>query len=143
VHTPSSFRLTGLLSLCFLIFTGIASSAHADFTATLQSVRSGKCVDVSGSSQANRATIIQYSCHAGDNQRIRFEQFPDTDDYLLRFQHSEKCLEIPINNTQNGTDVYQTDCHANKNQRWRIEELGNNQIRIVQVQSGKVLDVEG
>ncbi len=128
--------------ISLLTLIGFSGAANADFIASLQSVHSGKCLDVSGSSQANNATIIQYSCHDGDNQKMRFEQFPGTDTYLLRFQHSQMCAEIPNNNGNNGTDIRQAHCHANKNQRWRIADIGGGENTLTLVQSGKLLDIE-
>lgn len=130
-----------LISLLALM--GLSGVAQADFIASLQSVNSGKCIDVSGSSQANNAAIIQYTCHGGNNQKMRFEQFPGSDTYILRFQHSQMCVEIPNNNSNNGTDIRQAQCHANKNQRWRLADIGAGQYTLTLVQSGKVLEVAG
>lgn len=132
-----------VMFVSLLTLMGLSGIAQADFIASLQSVNSGKCMDVSGGSQANNAVIIQYSCHGGDNQKVRFEQFPETDTYLMRFQHSQMCAEIPNNNQNNGTDIRQAQCHANKNQRWRLTDIGSDQFTLTLVQSGKLLDVEG
>ncbi|APU17509.1 MULTISPECIES: RICIN domain-containing protein [Actinoalloteichus] len=79
--------------------------------------RTGKCMDLAGSSTANGARVIQYNCHNGWNQQW---EAVDTGDYLYQFRNRRtgKCLDVANGSTANGSALVQWDCHGGANQRW-------------------------
>jgi hypothetical protein len=111
---------------------------------------SGKCMDVSGPSTANGATIYQWTCHSGFNQQWRFQQDWFSDGYFLMVaRHSNKCADVAGVSTANGARVHQWTCHNGANQQWSIgpgpgggfPRPGNYRYQIRNRHSGKCLEV--
>lgn len=93
---------------------------------------SGKCVDVSGASQANGAGLIIWSCHTGANQRWTL-----TPSAELRIYSDTKCMDAGA--SQDGTRVTINSCNGGNSQKWVFNSNGT----ISNVQSGRCLDVNG
>jgi len=77
-------------------------------------IRDNFCIDVSGGSHANGATLIAHDCHVGDNQRWTY----NSQEQSLRVKHSGKCLDVPGGNGFAGQQVRQWDCLNNGAQKW-------------------------
>jgi hypothetical protein len=102
---------------------------------------SGKCIDVSGASNADGADLISYDCHGGSNQL--FWAFAQGDGrYVFVNASSGKCLD-QAPGSRDGLDVTQWACHFGDNQRWRAESAGGSYLKLVNEQSGRVLELSG
>jgi galactose oxidase len=75
----------------------------------LKSVSTGFCVDVSGKSESNGASILQWSCSTGENQRWYFRALTGGN-YQLQAQHSAKCLRVSGGSTSSGAGFVQDNC---------------------------------
>ncbi len=56
-------------------------------------------------------------------------------------RHSNKCMDVPSNS--DGAKLQQWDCHGGNNQKFRVQGGTNGIYNLVNVQSGKCLDVTG
>ncbi len=100
-------------------------------TSALKGVGSGRCLDVSGASQANGAQAQIWDCNGQANQ-----QWTSTGSGELRV-YGNKCLDVNGAATADGTTVIIWDCNGQNNQKWRINSDGT----ITAVGAGKCLDV--
>ena len=102
---------------------------------------SGKCLDVYGGSTDDAATIIQWSCHGGPNQRWRLE--PTGDGYVrLIATHSGKALDVYGASTDDGAVLIQWPPHSGTNQQWQLQPAGSGYYSIAARHSGKMIDVD-
>jgi glucose/arabinose dehydrogenase len=105
--------------------------AEAATGTTVVGVGSGRCLDVIGQSQADRAGVNIYDCNGQANQAWTFTAAGE-----LRVYDTPKCLD----QSASAPAVAQIfTCNGGANQRWRLESDGS----IVGVQSGQCLDVTG
>ncbi|MEV0143800.1 MULTISPECIES: ricin-type beta-trefoil lectin domain protein [unclassified Nonomuraea] len=102
-------------------------------TSALKAVGSGRCLDVSGASQANGAQAQIWDCNGRPNQ-----QWTPTGSGELRV-YGGKCLDVNGAGTADGTTVITWDCNGQNNQKWRL----NNDGTITAVGANKCLDVSG
>ncbi|MEV6243610.1 RICIN domain-containing protein [Lentzea sp. NPDC051838] len=83
---------------------------------------SGKCLDLNGGSVDNGATVIQWNCHNGSNQRwdivLPTGVDPGTYDGPIMFRNlaTGKCLDLNGGSSANGTAFIQWDCKGSDNQ---------------------------
>jgi hypothetical protein len=61
------------LFMFFMTGYGRCSADEAGGYSLIIAKHSGKCLDVNGASTGDSASIIQHSCHGGDNQLWRIE----------------------------------------------------------------------
>jgi hypothetical protein len=110
-------------------------------TMSMQSVSSGKCVDVSGRSLLNGAVVWQYACQDVPNQKW---QFNDKGNGLFEIVslNSGKCLEVAGSSKSNGAGIDQSTCNAAANQRWKLTN-SSGKYALASQSSGKCLDVAG
>jgi hypothetical protein len=115
----------------------------SDASYDIQSVHSGRSIDVKDFSLADGAAIQQWGYGGGFNQR--WVPVPQGNgEYLLKSTlHSGKCLDVDGWSTANGANIIQWPCHGGANQRFRLNHAGNGQFSVVSVHSGKCLDVAG
>ncbi|GLX97325.1 PHB depolymerase family esterase [Herbidospora sp. NBRC 101105] len=99
----------------------------------LKGVGSGRCLDVSGNSQANGAPIQIWDCNGRANQ-----QWTSTAAGELRV-YGGKCLDVTGAGTADGTAVTIWDCNGQNNQKWRLNADGS----ITAIGANKCLDVVG
>ncbi|WP_062357770.1 extracellular catalytic domain type 1 short-chain-length polyhydroxyalkanoate depolymerase [Herbidospora yilanensis] len=99
----------------------------------LKGVGSGRCLDVSGASQANGAQVQIWDCNGRPNQ-----QWTTTTSSELRV-YGGKCLDVNGAGTADGSGVIIWDCNGQNNQKWRLNSDGT----ITAVGAGKCLDVSG
>ncbi|MFF0772339.1 ThuA domain-containing protein [Nonomuraea wenchangensis] len=102
-------------------------------TSALKGVGSGRCLDVSGASQANGAQAQIWDCNGQNNQR-----WTSTAASELRV-YGNKCLDVNGAGTADGTAVIIWDCNGQNNQKWRLNADGT----ITAVGANKCLDVSG
>ncbi|MFI7454366.1 ricin-type beta-trefoil lectin domain protein [Nonomuraea sp. NPDC049714] len=102
-------------------------------TSALRGVGSGRCLDVSGASQANGAQAQVWDCNGQPNQR-----WTATSAGELRV-YGGKCLDVNAAGTADGTAVIIWDCNGQNNQKWRLNADGS----ITAIGANKCLDVNG
>ncbi|GAA0378493.1 hypothetical protein Acor_69680 [Acrocarpospora corrugata] len=100
-------------------------------TVEIVGTQSGRCIDVSGGSNANGAAVHLWDCHGGANQR-----WTRTSSKQLTV-FGNKCLDAYGQGTANGTQVVIWDCNGQANQQWNVNANGT----ISGVQSGLCLDL--
>ena len=121
-----------------------SSIAKADFTTTVQSVHSGKCLEVAGGSNANGANVQQWDCADVDQQRLTFIPVANKPDvYTIQFEHSDQCLDVSGGSTENAASLIQWPCHGGLNQQFKLNSEGNNTYSLTIQHSNRVVDVEG
>ncbi|WP_182909860.1 arabinofuranosidase catalytic domain-containing protein [Microbispora sp. H13382] len=115
-----------------LVATALTWAAPASAATTpLVGVGSGRCLDVSGASQANGAQVNIWDCNGQANQ-----QWTTTSAGELRV-YGNKCLDVYGGGTADGTAVIIWDCNGQNNQKWRLNADGT----ITAVGANKCLDV--
>jgi poly(3-hydroxybutyrate) depolymerase len=97
----------------------------------IRGVGSGRCLDVSGASQANGAAAQLWDCNGQANQ-----QWTSSAAGELRV-YGNKCLDVSNQSTANGALVQIWDCNGQSNQKWRLNSDGT----ITAVAANKCLDV--
>ncbi len=118
-------------------------TAEANFVASVQSAHSGKCMTVSGASQANGANVEQQDCDGSSHQTINFNLVPgETDIYTLTFAHSSQCADVFGGSIDDGATLIQWPCHGGNNQKFELDALGNDEYALIAQHSGKVAGVE-
>ncbi|WP_347605029.1 lectin [Acrocarpospora sp. B8E8] len=111
---------------------GTPSPSPSPSTATpIRGVGSGRCLDVTGVSQANGALAQIWDCNGQNNQ-----QWTSTSTSELRV-YGNKCLDVNNAGTADGTTVIIWDCNGQNNQKWRFNSDGT----ITAIGAGKCLDV--
>ena len=86
---------------------------------TVQSLSSGKCLDVAKGSKADGAPVIQYDCHEGPNQKWRVQEAAE-DSYRIVNANSGQCLQAHGGATAAGTPVVQAPCDGRPGQLWAL-----------------------
>ncbi|WP_405717980.1 family 43 glycosylhydrolase [Streptomyces sp. NBC_01537] len=108
---------------------------------TITNRNSGKCLDVSGSSTADGADVIQYTCNGGANQKWRIEDQANDTSRLVNVA-TGKVLDTANCGTADGTNLQQWSWLNNNCQKFRlIYTATGGWVRIVNENSGKVADV--
>ncbi|MFC8358588.1 RICIN domain-containing protein [Streptomyces griseorubiginosus] len=104
--------------------------------------RSGKVLDVSGSSTADGGAVIQYTWTGGANQRWKL--LPDHDgSFRLSNANSGKVLDVPGGSTSNGTALDQSSDTNGTHQWWRLVPAATSgYYRLVNIKSGLCADVQ-
>ncbi|MGC4806157.1 RICIN domain-containing protein [Micromonospora sp. DT233] len=136
--TATTMSMTWSPGLTIDAATGVivGSGASPQFVAGY----SGKCLDVNGGSGADGATVIQWSCGSGGNQRFALDD-AGGGYYRLVAQHSGKCLDVADGSRADGAAVIQWSCAAGAyHQQWQLRASGAT-TQLVARHSGKCLDV--
>ena len=87
----------------------------------------GKCLDVKGGSQVNRAFVQQFPCHYGPNQQWTLtlpqegQVFNPSTTVVAR--HSGKCLDVRGASSENNARIQQFSCHGGLNQAWFLRRV--------------------
>ncbi len=101
---------------------------------------SGLNMDVSGSSTADGAVIVQYPARTGLNQQYDVLALGDGS-YSIRPAHSGKSLDVYQRNANDGAELRQWTYSGATNQRWRIDSIGGGLYSITSVFSSRVVEV--
>ena len=130
-----------LLSLLFTI------GSYSEIV-QIQSVASGKCLDVPHLSSKNHVKIQQYSCRGSyDNllqaQLWRLKKIKGK--IQIQSVASGKCLDVPDLSLKNHVKIQQYSCRGShdpllKAQLWEFKTIGNT-VQIKSIVSKKCLDV--
>ena len=111
---------------------GSNSGGGGTSTGAIHAVGAGKCLDVTGASQANGTAAEIWDCNGGSNQT-----WTHTSGNQFTVYSGAKCLDAYNNGTAAGTKVDIWDCNGGANQQWTVNSNGT----ITGVQSGLCLDV--
>ncbi len=112
-------------------------------TNLIKVVSDGLCLDVSGASITNGASVIQWGCHGRANQQWALRSV-GTNIFNLVNVNSAKCMDVSGASTSNGASVIQWGCHTGNNQKWAAVSMGDGSYELrPQHVSGKCLDVAG
>lgn len=104
-------------SFTFVPVSGVAN------TYTVRTLTGNSCVDVFGASTADNATIIQYTCHSGTNQRFRLQAVAvagATNTFNLVSTHANKCVVPAGASTAPNTGLVQLPCGTATVRVWRL-----------------------
>jgi hypothetical protein len=91
---------------------------------TLQSVASGKCLDLPGGVTRDGTAPIQYDCHGGPNQQWSVDAAGDAGARIVS-RMSGKCLGADPNNPAPGGVIVQSPCGAAPRQLWVLSNAEN------------------
>ena len=116
-----------------IVSAGYGAGGGGGFTGPIHGVGSGKCLDVTGASQANGTATEIWTCNGGANQTWTRSSSQ------LTVYGGTKCLDAFNNQTTPGTKVDIWACTGGANQQWNVNSNGT----ITGVQSGLCLDVTG
>ncbi|MET8053641.1 lectin [Streptosporangium sp. NPDC005286] len=118
-------------TVVFRVSGGTPNPTPSPSTSRIQGVGSGRCLDVTGASQANGTPVVIWDCNGQNNQ-----QWTPTPAGELRV-YGNKCLDVNNNGTADGTGVLIWDCNSQNNQKWRFNTDGT----ITAIGANKCLDV--
>jgi Ricin-type beta-trefoil lectin domain/Gametolysin peptidase M11 len=103
---------------------------------TLQSLASGKCLDLPGGQSSDGTAVIQYDCHGGPNQQWKVEDAGETVRIVSRM--SGKC----IGNDDAASRVTQSSCGRASSQHWLLKPVGDGYV-LQNAANSRCLDVPG
>lgn len=108
----------------------------------IQSLASGKCLDLQGGSSADGPVVIQYQCHGGPNQQWLIEETAGAG-YRIVSRLSGKCVSIDRSVVSISAPLLQSPCGSGASEQlWTLtSERGGYVVR--SVASGRCLDVPG
>jgi hypothetical protein len=135
VWLPITLTSAGRAVLSWHSSWGIdASTGAVALTAgRLIGVQSGRCLDITGASQANGTAAELWDCNGGANQTFA----PNTAAELRVY--GNKCLQARGQGTTAGTTVDISDCTGGDHQKWMLANDGT----VVGAQSRLCLDANG
>ena len=149
VYSRRSSSATSGVILSEVELSGDTSSACST-TYRIDSVHSGKSLDMTGWSTVDGGLAEQWAYGGGNNQRwearlVSARRVAEVDiqpEYEIHNIHSGKCLDIAGPSTADGATIHQWTCLSGQaSQRFYIEDKGNGQSQIRSSYSGKCLDV--
>jgi hypothetical protein len=112
-------------------FTGTAQAIAAGPPpappGTLQSLASGKCLDLPGGKTSDGTPVIQYDCHGGANQQWTVESISDAGSHIVS-RMSGKCIATDSAVAAAGGAVVQSPCGTSSNQLWALNDSGNGYV---------------
>jgi hypothetical protein len=132
-----------LLALLFVAAGSAFGQINPDAVYQIRARHSRMCLDVSGGSLSNRAQVIQWDCHGGDNQKWTFTPVGGGY-YHINAKHSGKSLDVfgGIGAQGDNVMVDQWDYVGADNQLWRLDHVGEFYY-IVAKHSGLRLGIRG
>ncbi|PYC81165.1 hypothetical protein C7C46_11785 [Streptomyces tateyamensis] len=108
---------------------------------TLVNRRSGKVIDVPGSSTATGTALIQYTGHGSPNQRWKFTA--SGAGWAITNNNSGLAMDVSGGGTADGAAIIQWTPSGSTNQQWTLADAGGGYLKLVSVRSGKVIGVSG
>ena len=110
------------------------------YTGMIHSRVTGKCVDVEGANPNDGADVRQWSCN-GSNAQLWDVIDLGRNEIAFISNTGNKAMEAIGSVRQGNADVVQNRWSAGPNQRWRMEPIEAGFSRIVNIGSGKCLDL--
>ena len=108
---------------------------------TVQSLATGKCLDLPGGQENDGTPTIQYDCHDGPNQQWNIEAAGETG-YRIASRKSGKCVGIDPGHAVAGGYVVQSPCGRSPDQLWALDRAGNGYV-LRNIGNHLCLDVPG
>jgi hypothetical protein len=108
---------------------------------TVQSVASGKCLDLPHGQASDGLLVIQYDCHGGLNQQWNIESAGDAG-YRIVSRMSGKCIGTDPRGSSIGGPIVQSPCDASPGQLWALAG-DRNGYTLTNLASHLCLDVPG
>jgi hypothetical protein len=105
---------------------------------TFQSVATTKCIDVEHGSVTAGASVIQYDCHEGPNQKWTVEPSGDGLSRVVNVR-SGRCLAVR-EPAESEAPIVQADCDG-ESHLWSVLRNGQGQLSLMDSASGLCLDV--
>jgi hypothetical protein len=157
---PTTITNTGPTTeqLVFRVNDNVVGNGDGEFTATyttcanpgipvsanqvtdLTAVHSWKCLNVSASSTAHAASVVQMTCDWRTSQQ--WTPRPTSDGYYeLVARHSGKCLDVAYASLTHAADVVQATCVGGTNQQWRFVRTADWYYQVIARHSNMCLDV--
>ncbi len=139
-HTSSttggsiSASVPGHGAAMYIVSGGGIPTTSPGMTFRLRGQGSGRCLDITGASQANGTLAEIWDCSTGANQSFSLTAAGE-----LRTYNGTKCLDVYNQSTTNGAAVEIWDCNGQTNQQFRLNTDGT----ITAVGANKCLDVTG
>jgi GH43 family beta-xylosidase len=90
---------------------------------SIVTVTAGSCVDIFGASTADNATVIQYACHSGTNQRFRLQAVTISgvsNTFNVVAVSSGKCVVPSGDSTADNVGLVQLPCTTATTRVWRL-----------------------
>lgn len=123
--TTNGQQLTQAACTMNFVFTPVAGSADQY---TINAPTANMCIDVFGNSTADNATIIQWNCHGGNNQKWRLNAvaISGTDKtFNIQSVSSGKCIVPNGGSNASGTGLVQLPCSTATSRVWRVPNFTN------------------
>jgi hypothetical protein len=108
---------------------------------TVQSLASGKCLDLPGGQTGDGTPPIQFDCHGGTNQQWDLVSAAEPG-YRIVSRLSGKCIGVDSTNAAAGANIIQSACGDSPAQLWLLE--GSSSAYVVRNVANRLcLDVPG
>jgi hypothetical protein len=107
---------------------------------TVQSIASGKCLDLPGGQAGDGTLPIQYDCHGSPNQQ--WDLVSAGDGYRFISRLSGKCIGTDPIHAAAGSNIIQSACGNSPAQLWMLEGASNAYV-VRNVANRLCLDVPG
>ena len=136
--TPQTFTYT------VTVFDPSQSGTTSAGWVNIVSKNSGKCLDVTGISTAPGASLQQWTCWGGDNQK--FQLIPVTGGYQIAIKNSGLSVDVwggYPNNASNGLPLKQWTYWGGSNQIFQLQTTADGYYTIHPTNSGQCVDVAG
>ncbi|RZU51295.1 ricin-type beta-trefoil lectin protein [Krasilnikovia cinnamomea] len=91
-----------------------AAAGVPKFTYQIRHPASGKCLNSSGSTPANGAPIILYTCQGASNEKWWMNEQPGQYGIQFRNLRDGRCIDIPGGSTANGVAVKSWNCASSE-----------------------------
>jgi alpha-L-fucosidase 2 len=108
----------------------------------IENRRSGKVMDVPGSSTSEGIALVQYGRGGGDNQRWQLTAAGSGAWELINF-HSGLAMDVSGGGSEPGTPIIQWSPAHSTNQQWTLEPTDAGWFTVVSVRSGRPIGVAG
>ncbi len=128
--------------ILFLFTEILATQSLAAGPGAVQSLASGKCLDLERGATSEGPVVIQFDCHSGPNQRWSLVQ-SGGGGYRIVSQLSNKCIGIDRTGSDSSGAIVQSTCGAGASEQlWSLNSGGGGYV-IKAIESGLCLDVPG
>jgi hypothetical protein len=108
-------------------FTGTAQAAPSGPPrGAVQSLASGKCIDLPGGQAGDGTPAIQYDCHGGLNQQWNIESAGEAR-YRIVSRMSSKCIGTELEHPTAGS-IVQSQCGGAPSQLWVLQSAGDGYV---------------
>jgi ricin-type beta-trefoil lectin protein/gametolysin peptidase M11 len=106
---------------------------------TMQSLASGKCLDLPRGQSSDGTEAIQYDCHRGLNQQWSIE--PGDAGYRIVSRMSGKCIGTDPKDASVGGHIVESQCGGSPAQLWTLEGGASNGYVLQNVANRLCMDV--